>query len=171
MIRRPPRSTRTDTLFPYTTLFRSALFDLQHADLAFHEGVDLLQAIADRRALQQLLLLGNLERLVRGDGIRQLAEVVDLIDRHQPFRRDLLVQLVVLLELRNQRVRARVELTVVAGVLVNRRGVARGEVVGCVGLVITRALTVSLSSSSCFSGILIARCEATVSASLLKSSI
>src|SRR3546814_10569820 len=24
MIRRPPRSTRTDTLFPYTTLFRSA---------------------------------------------------------------------------------------------------------------------------------------------------
>src|SRR3546814_8875195 len=26
MIRRPPRSTRTDTLFPYTTLFRSYLF-------------------------------------------------------------------------------------------------------------------------------------------------
>src|SRR3546814_3414245 len=26
MIRRPPRSTRTDTLFPYTTLFRSHLF-------------------------------------------------------------------------------------------------------------------------------------------------
>src|SRR3546814_14529348 len=26
MIRRPPRSTRTDTLFPYTTLFRSMLF-------------------------------------------------------------------------------------------------------------------------------------------------
>src|SRR3546814_12991107 len=25
MIRRPPRSTRTDTLFPYTTLFRSIL--------------------------------------------------------------------------------------------------------------------------------------------------
>src|SRR3546814_5515544 len=26
MIRRPPRSTRTDTLFPYTTLFRSDLY-------------------------------------------------------------------------------------------------------------------------------------------------
>src|SRR3546814_13641016 len=26
MIRRPPRSTRTDTLFPYTTLFRSSVF-------------------------------------------------------------------------------------------------------------------------------------------------
>src|SRR3546814_11113929 len=25
MVRRPPRSTRTDTLFPYTTLFRSAI--------------------------------------------------------------------------------------------------------------------------------------------------
>src|SRR3546814_10735390 len=28
MIRRPPRSTRTDTLFPYTTLFRSPAFRL-----------------------------------------------------------------------------------------------------------------------------------------------
>src|SRR3546814_7022603 len=28
MIRRPPRSTRTDTLFPYTTLFRSPASDL-----------------------------------------------------------------------------------------------------------------------------------------------
>src|SRR3546814_1430976 len=27
MIRRPPRSTRTDTLFPYTTLFRSCSCD------------------------------------------------------------------------------------------------------------------------------------------------
>src|SRR3546814_3455088 len=29
MIRRPPRSTRTDTLFPYTTLFRSATFSAE----------------------------------------------------------------------------------------------------------------------------------------------
>src|SRR3546814_6629778 len=29
MIRRPPRSTRTDTLFPYTTLFRSHVGDRQ----------------------------------------------------------------------------------------------------------------------------------------------
>src|SRR3546814_19178413 len=27
MIRRPPRSTRTDTLFPYTTLFRSTAME------------------------------------------------------------------------------------------------------------------------------------------------
>src|SRR3546814_17738072 len=32
MIRRPPRSTRTDTLFPYTTLFRSSI----EASDAFH---------------------------------------------------------------------------------------------------------------------------------------
>src|SRR3546814_11848837 len=35
MIRRPPRSTRTDTLFPYTTLFRSWLVRLAHGVYAF----------------------------------------------------------------------------------------------------------------------------------------
>src|SRR3546814_20425713 len=41
MIRRPPRSTRTDTLFPYTTLFRS----VQHAGIVglVDEGADLAQ--------------------------------------------------------------------------------------------------------------------------------
>src|SRR3546814_2805325 len=29
MIRRPPRSTRTDTLFPYTTLFRSLIAEME----------------------------------------------------------------------------------------------------------------------------------------------
>src|SRR3546814_19997558 len=32
MIRRPPRSTRTDTLFPYTTLFRSAFVRAAEAE-------------------------------------------------------------------------------------------------------------------------------------------
>src|SRR3546814_4060142 len=39
MIRRPPRSTRTDTLFPYTTLFRSVQADQRIAaarSAAFH---------------------------------------------------------------------------------------------------------------------------------------
>src|SRR3546814_1321907 len=31
MVRRPPRSTRTDTLFPYTTLFRSQSFATRRA--------------------------------------------------------------------------------------------------------------------------------------------
>src|SRR3546814_6766036 len=38
MIRRPPRSTRTDTLFPYTTLFRSG------PELAGWDGYDLVIA-------------------------------------------------------------------------------------------------------------------------------
>src|SRR3546814_14925846 len=33
MIRRPPRSTRTDTLFPYTTLFRSVDFEGQKGEV------------------------------------------------------------------------------------------------------------------------------------------
>src|SRR3546814_12450078 len=39
MLRRPPRSTRTDTLFPYTTLFRSALAELDHLPLGQGELV------------------------------------------------------------------------------------------------------------------------------------
>src|SRR3546814_16660501 len=38
MIRRPPRSTRTDTLFPYTTLFRSEL-ELEDAQTLIKNGV------------------------------------------------------------------------------------------------------------------------------------
>src|SRR3546814_1282910 len=44
MIRRPPRSTRTDTLFPYTTLFRS-----QFAPTIGLGGADLAQCVPDRR--------------------------------------------------------------------------------------------------------------------------
>src|SRR3546814_1302301 len=36
MIRRPPRSTRTDTLFPYTTLFRSAFVAGPQCGAAIH---------------------------------------------------------------------------------------------------------------------------------------
>src|SRR3546814_7867897 len=36
MIRRPPRSTRTDTLFPYTTLFRSPVFQNFAVRIADH---------------------------------------------------------------------------------------------------------------------------------------
>src|SRR3546814_15532897 len=43
MIRRPPRSTSTDTLFPYTTLFRSKLYETNreggwHAEVPFNFG-------------------------------------------------------------------------------------------------------------------------------------
>src|SRR3546814_9782170 len=41
MIRRPPRSTRTDTLFPYTTLFRSVTdIDYQALEFAYQKHAD-----------------------------------------------------------------------------------------------------------------------------------
>src|SRR3546814_5063413 len=40
MIRRPPRSTRTDTLFPYTTLFRSEVAVVGHEEQALGVGVE-----------------------------------------------------------------------------------------------------------------------------------
>src|SRR3546814_14975324 len=39
MIRRPPRSTRTDTLFPYTTLFRSAVLERLAVQSGLHGDV------------------------------------------------------------------------------------------------------------------------------------
>src|SRR3546814_14225080 len=55
MIRRPPRSTRTDTLFPYTTLFRSLEVDVD---------VRRLLALARDEPLEQELVL---DRIARGD--------------------------------------------------------------------------------------------------------
>src|SRR3546814_4738627 len=51
MIRRPPRSTRTDTLFPYTTLFRStdcASGCRTALDHRFHRNVLVAQRRRDR---------------------------------------------------------------------------------------------------------------------------
>src|SRR3546814_4576133 len=50
MIRRPPRSTRTDTLFPYTTLFRSG-------------GAELQEVASEVKVLHALI-----EQLYSGDG-------------------------------------------------------------------------------------------------------
>src|SRR3546814_10028747 len=61
MIRRPPRSTRTDTLFPYTTLFRSFL--VQVADLVGQLRA-LPDPVVDAGDVQLDALLG-----ARGDGV------------------------------------------------------------------------------------------------------
>src|SRR3546814_2585538 len=58
MIRRPPRSTRTDTLFPYTTLFRSRRMhhlrmELRGVETLFLIGGDGIgRALADRHHLE-----------------------------------------------------------------------------------------------------------------------
>src|SRR3546814_10964166 len=64
MIRRPPRSTRTDTLFPYTTLFRSEAAATQRAKVASGTSVQLAQpaspaAAADASALDRIEVTGS----------------------------------------------------------------------------------------------------------------
>src|SRR3546814_4158052 len=54
MIRRPPRSTRTDTLFPYTTLFRSA----RVGEEALRQGGSAVDAVMSA-ALAQIVLGGG----------------------------------------------------------------------------------------------------------------
>src|SRR3546814_8430011 len=53
MIRRPPRSTRTDTLFPYTTLFRSPGVEVGFPPPDAHRRGDL--DIAKRHAVDRAL--------------------------------------------------------------------------------------------------------------------
>src|SRR3546814_20265058 len=56
MIRRPPRSTRTDTLFPYTTLFRSQAVDR----LGFAVGTgQYLATVVGRNAAHLVVDRGN----------------------------------------------------------------------------------------------------------------
>src|SRR3546814_14326263 len=45
MIRRPPRSTRTDTLFPYTTLFRSMGRNLETPPASIDEAIEAVELV------------------------------------------------------------------------------------------------------------------------------
>src|SRR3546814_13792338 len=64
MIRRPPRSTRTDTLFPYTTLFRSRADGLVAHRVDRADVVDEAPVEVDR---QRLALVEHVDHaLVRG---------------------------------------------------------------------------------------------------------
>src|SRR3546814_14272432 len=66
MIRRPPRSTRTDTLFPYTTLFRSP----QVLDRMQRRQRIVAQAVAVER------LLGEIEACAGGKAGKVAGEVL-----------------------------------------------------------------------------------------------
>src|SRR3546814_4974960 len=58
MIRRPPRSTRTDTLFPYTTLFRS----LEHA----RAGVEIAERLSSPFSLASAYWVLGIVQVLRG---------------------------------------------------------------------------------------------------------
>src|SRR3546814_9187530 len=96
MIRRPPRSTRTDTLFPYTTLFRSALWrDIDSSTITESARLALLSEIAGamraqiadliRSLLTGTLPGGGLEMLQ--PGVSRLADEVDRLLRPETLRR------------------------------------------------------------------------------------
>src|SRR3546814_2445849 len=69
MIRRPPRSTRTDTLFPYTTLFRS----LAHVEIGRRGAMRIVGA--DRMLVVPLPEAAEIGRAIMADGFeRQLGE-------------------------------------------------------------------------------------------------
>jgi hypothetical protein len=85
-------------------------FHLHDVDLGLQQLQQLLEAPADVEHLEDLLLLLELERQVRGDGVRKPARAVDAGERGEHLRRDLLVELHVLVELREQRAAHRLDL-------------------------------------------------------------
>src|SRR3546814_17324691 len=72
MMRRPPRSTRTDTLFPDTTLFRS-LGGPDHHDPAGHWGPDLVVLRLRRVAVPTIRLHHGQWQAARGPMQHQVA--------------------------------------------------------------------------------------------------
>src|SRR3546814_2152012 len=90
MIRRPPRSTRTDTLFPYTTLFRS-IEQLTKAVLESDAVVDRgdhYAFVAEQPALSiPTTLRGSLlARLDRHPGAREVAQLAAVVGREFTFK-------------------------------------------------------------------------------------
>src|SRR3546814_2266528 len=103
MLRRPPRSTRSDTLFPYTTLFRS-LVALHHrreavGKLPTELLVDLIDAEVDALRLPHEFV-DLAERLAKLVELREVdaREVLALIDEHPGLVLKALALIVDLLE-------------------------------------------------------------------------
>src|SRR3546814_11251190 len=80
MKRPPPRSTRTHTLFPYTTLFRSHRLEHRHLD-----ALPLARALAVQQRHRDGVDRRDAHGLVDGDG-RQIARLArrHRLDRRQP---------------------------------------------------------------------------------------
>src|SRR3546814_19057975 len=93
MIRRPPRSTRTDTLFPYTTLFRSVVVPMLGGQVRFDDIV--LQPPAGDEGLRirfglalQGLQLGELSQSLGGPAFRGTLDGTIPVARYADGRLD-----------------------------------------------------------------------------------
>src|SRR3546814_9066773 len=86
MIRRPPRATRTDTLFPYTTLFRSSLYGgIERQQVGLLRDLSYVaRGLADQihRMEQQLHLLARAPGLVD----RQIDDALARLGLRPDFR-------------------------------------------------------------------------------------
>src|SRR3546814_355152 len=86
MIRRPPRSTRTDTLFPYTTLFRSGLGAAENAadDLRQQRRADIERTETEGSLAAEQLSRDVIENVVLaiGDVPEKAAENLIVLCRH-----------------------------------------------------------------------------------------
>src|SRR3546814_9265431 len=78
MIRRPPRSTRTDTLFPYTTLFRSQQHQQSHSQKV--GGGRQRKAVAPQRRREEV---AQVDQRQPCDGRASVLQPVDLRQRQQ----------------------------------------------------------------------------------------
>src|SRR3546814_459092 len=81
MIRRPPRSTRTDTLFPYTTLFRSRSLVVRQGteDLLAGGGVEVVGGFVQQQHVRRRhdeRREGQARLLAAGEDPRGLEDVV-----------------------------------------------------------------------------------------------
>src|SRR3546814_17966415 len=84
MIRRPPRSTRTDTLFPYTTLFRSTFLDGENGILRYR-GYPIEQ-LAEKATFPEVIYL-----LIYGESPdrKQLEDFQNKINKHTLIHEDM----------------------------------------------------------------------------------
>src|SRR3546814_19996658 len=87
MIRRPPISTRTDTLFPYTTLFRSMAAG-KPARVFVDKAMELITRVVPPPAPKDRdIALEKAQQALLRQGITGIADMGTSIDDWQAFRR------------------------------------------------------------------------------------
>src|SRR3546814_17214148 len=89
MIRRPPRSTRTDTLFPYTTLFRSWVDQLASFARTVNAGIEAPLMARTILALSEEIIENIRSKFDQTDA--KVVEAVDTIRQVTVFQVEILL--------------------------------------------------------------------------------